>query len=126
MQGETGIVKIEKSASSLFFITAVATIFFAFLSPLYAQSKFDKRPIGNIEIRFGENDNNTQLLEEFRLTAHDEVGSTYSASRIRAAIEALYATKKIETITVAASNNANGNVDLVFNIKRKIQAQKVS
>ncbi len=91
-----------------------------------AQNKYENRPIGKIEINFGESDSNAPLMEEYRLTARETVGPTYSSPRIRDAIEALYKTKKIETITVAASLEPGGNVDLVFNIKRKTQAQKVS
>ncbi len=97
-----------------------------FMSASLAQNKYEKRPIGNVEVRFGENDSNTPLLEEYRLIAREEVGSAYSAARIRDAIEALYKTKKIGTISVGASLDATGNVDLVFKIKRKEQAQKVS
>jgi outer membrane protein insertion porin family len=110
----------------MFRVAVFATVLLAFFTPSFAQNKYEKRPIANVDVHFAENDTNTQLLEEFRLTARDEVGPTYSSSRIRDAIDALYATKKIETITVAASLNDNGTVNLVFNVKRKIQAEKVS
>src|ERR1043166_149772 len=129
MQGETGIDKFAGSyrfASALFRAAVFVMLILAFVDSSHAQNKYEKRPIGNVDISFGENDNNTQLLEEFRLTARLEVGTTYSTPRIRDAVAALYATKRIETISVAASLDASGNVDLVFNIKRKIQAQKVS
>ena len=129
MQGETGIDKFAGSyrfASALFRAAVFVMLILAFVDSSHAQNKYEKRPIGNVDISFGENDNNTQLLEEFRLTARSEVGTTYSTPRIRDAVAALYATKRIETISVAASLDASGNVDLVFNIKRKIQAQKVS
>ena len=92
----------------------------------FSQNKYENRQIAKVDVRLGENDDSPQLAEEFRLTARDEVGPTYSAPRIRDAIDALYRTKRIETVTVGATLDAAGNVDLVFNIKRKIQAQKVS
>lgn len=105
---------------------AVFSLILLFVSVGFSQNKYDNREIVKVDVSLGENDNNPQLVEEFRLTARDEVGTTYSAARIRDAIEALYRTKKVETITVTANLDAAGNVDLVFNIKRKTQAQKVS
>src|SRR6185436_2643843 len=55
----------------------------------------------------------------------EALGTTYSTTRVRDAIEALYRTKKIATITVTAATNAAGNVVLVITVKRKTQAQKV-
>ena len=116
-----------RTCAGLFLCMAGAFVFvFSLANTSFSQNKYDKRPIGNIGISFGETDGNTQLLEEYKLTAREQVGATYSAPRIRDAIDALYKTKKIETVTVSASLDAAGNVDLVFNIKRKAQAQKVS
>lgn len=112
--------------SAFLCVAAAFIIAFSSTTASFAQNKYDKRPIGKIDISFGEADGNTQLFEEYKLTAREQVGSTYSAPRIRDAIDALYKTKKIETVTVTASLDAAGNVDLVFNIKRKAQAQKVS
>ena len=101
-------------------------LIFLFTADGFSQNNFDNRPIAKVEIDFGQNDNNPQLVEEFRIMARDEAGSTYSAARIRDAIAALYGTKRIETITVAANLDAAGGVELVFRIKRKTQAQRVS
>lgn len=113
-------------AAGLFRAASLFALILLFLTSAFSQSKYENRPIAKVDISFGENDSNPQLVEEFRLRARDEVGATYSAARIRDAIEALYRTKRIETISVAANLDAVGNVDLIFNIKRKIQAQKVS
>jgi outer membrane protein assembly complex protein YaeT len=113
-------------ARVLIHAAALVLVILLFVAHGFSQTKYDDRPIGKVEVNFGENDNNAPLLEEFRLTARDEVGATYSAARIRDAINALYGTKRVETITVAANLDAAGNVDLVFNIKRKVQAQKVA
>ena len=134
MQTATGIDKpaisaagrYERFAPALFRAAALCILTLIFITASLAQNKYENRPIATVGVSLGETDKNTQLIEEFRLTARDEVGSTYSAARIRDAIEVLFRTKKIETITVAASLDAAGNVDLIFNIKRKTQAQKVS
>ena len=92
----------------------------------YSQSKFEKQNINKIEIVFAGSEVNTELAEQYRRVAAEALGPVYSTPRVRDAIQTLYATKKIDTITVAASSNADGSVDLRFNIKRKTQAQKVS
>ncbi|MEP6787986.1 MAG: POTRA domain-containing protein [Acidobacteriota bacterium] len=91
-----------------------------------AQNKYENHPIAKVDISLSETDPSKQLIEQYRFTAREAVGATYSASRIRDAIDALYRTKQIDTITVAAALDAANNVGLVFNIKRKAQAQKVS
>ena len=82
--------------------------------------------IDKIDIVFADSAKNEQLAEEYRLAAKESLGPTYSTARVRDAIETLYGRKKIDTITVAASANAKGGVELRFDIKRKTQAQKVS
>src|SRR5580765_428371 len=135
MQTGIGINKSEKAAARrswrfghhLFSAAMVSCIisFFCFTAAL-AQNKYESHPIGKVDISLGETDPSTQLIEQYRFKAREAVGTTYSSSRIRDAIDALYKTKTIDTITVAAALDAANNVDLVFNIKRKTQAQKVS
>ena len=118
--------RILCNSHALFRLISLAALILLFVAVGVAQNKYENRPIGKVDVTFGENDNNASLAEEFRLTARAEVGAIYNPTGIRDAIEALYRTKKVETITVAATLDAAGNVDLIFNIKRKIQAQKVS
>ena len=92
----------------------------------FAQNKYEKHRIAKIDVSFGATDANTQLIEQYKLLVREAVGVIYSSPRIRDAIDALYRTKKIDTITVAATLNAAGDVELVFNVKRKPQAGKVS
>ena len=93
---------------------------------VFSQNKYEKHRIDKIDIIFAGSDTNDQLAQQYRLTAREELGPIYLTSRVRGAIEALYATKRIDTITVGASLNATDGVDLRFDIKRKTQAQKVS
>jgi outer membrane protein assembly complex protein YaeT len=90
-----------------------------------AQNQFEKHNIGQIEINFGETQPNTQLVEQYRLIANVAIGTVYSTARVRDAVEALYDTKKIDTILVSATLDAAGNVNLRFDVKRKVQADKV-
>lgn len=91
-----------------------------------AQNKYDKLPIGKIEIDLGGTEKNVQVIEQYRLVARVTLGDSYSSTRIRDAIAALYATKKVDTVTVAAALDPAGKVDLFFNVKRKTQAGKIS
>ena len=129
MQTENEIGRSARSYQFLAYVFKAAvfiSLTFIITTATIAQNKYEKHPIINVDVRFAETDTNTQLLEEYRLIAREEVGATYSSARIREAIETLYKSKKIETIVVAASLDATGNVNLIFNIKRKEMAQKVS
>lgn len=95
------------------------------LSPLFSQNKYEKQRISKIDISTGSTEANAQLLEQYRQTVRDAVGDTYSTPRIRDAIEALYRTRRIDTVTVAAALDAAGNVELNFLIRRKTEAQRV-
>ncbi len=59
------------------------------------------------------------------MIARDKLGETYSAVKVRDAIDALYKTKKIVSVKVEASPVGERNVNLRFFIKRKTQAEKV-
>ena len=92
-----------------------------------AQSQFEKKPISNIKITFASGAQaDTQSVEEYRLIAREAVGDVYSTTKIRDAIEALYNTKRLDAVTVNAAQTAAGSVDLNFEIRRKVQAQKVN
>ena len=107
------------------FCGVVLVIIFAFAAA-YSQNKYDKLPIGNVEIVFGVNETNVELGDQFRVTAREALGATYSVTRIRDAIEAIYKTKRVDSIVVAAALNVSGGVDLRFTIKLKKQAERVS
>lgn len=104
-------------------ITAIAL---SFVLTSAAQGKYDQHPIGKIEIDLGSTDKNAEVIEQYRLIVRVTLGETYSASRVRDAIAALYETKKIDTVIVFANLDPAGNVDLRFSIKRKTQAGKIS
>ncbi|MBK8303794.1 MAG: hypothetical protein IPK98_10495 [Chloracidobacterium sp.] len=91
-----------------------------------AQSQYDKQRIDSIEINFGGTQANLPLADQYRLLVKDALGPVYSAPRIRDAIDALYSTRRVDTITVAATLNSSGGVDLRFDVKRKTQAEKVT
>src|SRR5947209_2382166 len=79
-----------------------------------AQSQFEKKPITNITVTLaGGTQTDTQSIEEYRLIAREAVGDVYSTTKIRDAIEALYNTKRVDTVTVNATPSATG-VDLNF------------
>jgi outer membrane protein insertion porin family len=95
------------------------------LLPVTAQNQYEKRRISRVEIDAGTGAN-PQLIDQFRLMIRDALGPVYSTPRIRDAIEALYQTRRIDTISVAAVLDRAGDVELNFLIKRKTEAQRVS
>ncbi len=91
-----------------------------------AQVRYDGQRIAKIDIVFAGNSANLPLAERYRLLIRNELGDTYSLPRVREAIAALYATQRIETVVAVAGQNAAGEVELRFEIKRKVQAERVS
>ena len=100
-------------------------LIFLFSLGARAQNKFEKHHIDKINIAFTTSSANTALIEQYRLIAAEQLGNIYSTSRVRDSLAALYATKNIDTVTVAAALNSADGVELTYNIKRKMQAQKV-
>jgi len=52
----------------------------------FSQNGYDNRPIGKVEINFGENDTNAPLVEDFLLKARDEL-RTATLRMVRRAVE---------------------------------------
>ena len=104
----------------------MAVLLTACLATAAFGQKYDKRPIGNVEIDLGQTDD--QLREEFLLLVSETLGSTYSAPRLRDTIDTLYKnkTKRVQNIVVAATLTTSGSVDLRFTIKLKKQAERVA
>jgi outer membrane protein assembly factor BamA len=98
----------------------------AFATPAAAQNKYEKQTIGSVAVQVSGVDKDNASIEEYRLIASVAVGTVYSTPRIRDAIEAIYNTRRVETVAVTASLNAAGTVDLIFVIKPKTQVQKVA
>jgi len=106
----------------LCFFAIVAFLIEAIPAP--AQNKYEKQTIGSVAVQVSGVDKDNASIEEYRLIASGALGTVYSTPRIRDAIEAIYSKKRVETVTVTASLNAAGTVDLTFVIKPKTQVQK--
>lgn len=102
------------------------TSFFLFSTFAAAQSNYEGKTISTIEIAFDSAEQNGPEAEEFRVIAQNAVGAKYAAVRVRDAIEKLYATDRLASITVSATEAAANSVGLTFTLKRKTQASKVS
>ncbi|MEJ7622383.1 MAG: POTRA domain-containing protein [Pyrinomonadaceae bacterium] len=97
-----------------------------FASAAHAQNKFEKRRIAKTNIVIAGAEATAPLIEEYRIIIREALGTTYSTPRVRDAIEALYNTRRIDTVTVAAAQDADGDVELTFSITRKTQAERLS
>jgi outer membrane protein insertion porin family len=112
---------VHQAARFLIALSAVLVI----STSASAQNQYEKRPISRINILITGINPPSPLHEQYRLTARNSIGSTYSTPRIRDAIEALYRTGRIDTITVSAALDAAGGVEVTFDIKPKTQAGRV-
>jgi outer membrane protein insertion porin family len=101
--------------------------FLLFTFPASAQNKYeDRRIIEPIDITFEGNDREVSAAEEFRLIARNTLGDKYSSVKIREAIQAIYNTNRVVSVTVEATEVGADSVRLRFIIKRKTQAERVS
>ncbi|MCB1022773.1 MAG: hypothetical protein KDB79_00185, partial [Acidobacteria bacterium] len=91
----------------------------------YSQNKYQDRKIERVDITFEGNDRDISASEQFRLIAREEVGDTYSAVRIRNALDELYNTGRIVSVKVEATNFEDDKVLLRFIVKRKTLAKRV-
>ncbi len=124
MRKTCGRQKIGLSGALVRVVLFLSLFALAFLSAA-AQNQYEKRRIAKIEISAG-TAANPALIEQYRLVVRDALGPVYSTPRIRDAIEALYQTRRIDTISVAAALDPAGDVELNFLIKRKTEAQRVA
>jgi len=98
----------------------------ACVSLVSAQPSFDKRRISKTNIVIGGAEATEPLVGEYRILIRDVIGAVYSAPRIREAIQTLYDTGRVETVTVGAAADSAGDVELTFNITRKTQAGRIN
>ena len=116
---EPTLIRIAKQ---LFF---GALILCAFLSPIFAQIRFEDRRIANIDIVFEGVDRNIAAAEQFRETVADVLGGTYTTVGIRDSIERLHATRRVVAVTVEAAESGPDAVSLRYIIRRTTQAETV-
>ncbi len=100
--------------------------FILFAATVSGQNQFEDKPIAEVIVTFEGSDRNVSANETYRILARDTVGTNYSAIKVRDAIEKLYDTKQIVSVTVQADELANGSVSIRFIIRREKQAQRVT
>ncbi|CAN5397103.1 hypothetical protein BH20ACI2_BH20ACI2_06900 [soil metagenome] len=124
--GRSGMTKMRRGAQALTRIGLyLGLVALCFIAPANGQNRYEKHPIAAVQINIEGAAATSSLAEQYRLTAVSSIGTTYSTPRIRDAIEELYRTGRIDTITVAASQDIAGDVTLIFNIKPKVRAGRV-
>ena len=88
--------------------------------------KLENRPITQVIIEDDRgviNNASRNLLQE---AIEKEINSTYSLVKIRAAIKAVYATGKIEAVSVFVSEQRDGSLIVRFVVKKKSLVKKLS
>lgn len=97
-----------------------------FSTSSYAQTDIEGKRIADVVVVFEGDDRNPTAAEQFRTLARNVVGTTYSTVKIRDAIEQIYDTRRVTSVTVETENADPDSVILRFVIKRKTQAQRVN
>lgn len=117
----------QRSANiSLCFLRLILLCGLLFSTSVFSQSKFEDRQISKVIITFEGTDRSTSSAAEFEQIARNALGTTYSAVRVRNALEALFQTDNIVNASVEATETGQNSVDLRFIIKRKTRAERVS
>ncbi len=115
------------SFSPFHFFVSLCLCGWLFVFNVSGQNKYENRQIIEpVDITFEGNDRDLSAAEQFRLIARNTLGERYSGVKIREAIQAIYDTKKVVSVTVEASEVGTNAVRLRFIIKRKTQAERVS
>ena len=112
------LVRRTICAVSLLLVITVVTVF--------SQSSYEGKLIEGITIAFENLAIDPVDADKFKTIAGTAVGATYSTTKIRDSIAALYATNLIASVEVTATNQQNNQVSLRFSIKRKTRVEKVS
>ena len=118
-------IEMRRGSACLLWMIA-ALISFHLALPVHSQNRYEKHRISAVQVTLEGVAVSNSLVEQYRLKAAGIVGATYSTPRIRDAIEELYSNGRIDSISVGASQDAAGDVTLVFNIKPKVQASRVT
>ena len=113
------------SPSAFRFLFVAAIIAVSWLQAA-GQNKYENRRIDTVDITFGATGLNPPSADPYRKIIRDLIGPTYSTTKIHDSIVAVYNTKLVATVTVAASVNDKDGVDLRYAIKRKARVEKVS
>ncbi len=93
--------------------------------PFSAQTDLEGKRIAEVVVVFEGDDKNLSVAEQFRNLAREAVGTTYSSVRVRDAIEQLYGTQRIASISVETEDAGPDALRLRFVVKRRTQAQSV-
>jgi outer membrane protein insertion porin family len=97
----------------------------ALSSAAIAQNKYENRRLAEVKVTDASGGQTLPSPEEFQNIVNDTLGSVYSTTRIRDSLAALYATKRIATINVVATE-AGEAVNLRFEIKPKALVERVT
>lgn len=92
----------------------------------FSQNRFEDRTISKVTITFEGKDRDVGSRDQYQIIARDALGDKYSAVKVRNAIDALYKTERIASISVEATDAPNNAVNLRFIIKRKNEVQRIT
>jgi outer membrane protein insertion porin family len=93
---------------------------------LSAQERFDGRTISSVLVRIDGGGDDQLLRDELQGVVSPLAGTQYSAPSIREAVEALYRRRPIDNVQAIASADGADGVELVFVVKPKARAGRVS
>ena len=126
LQRVTRLSASFRASRARIYLLLIIAFVCVFAATVTAQNKYENKRIDAVNISFNDTDQNPPASEQYRIIARDSLGTTYSTTKVHDSIVALYKTKLIASVTVAAALNSTGGVGLRYVIKRKTQVEKVS
>lgn len=114
--------RISRAAIRICVVSAASAIF----SAAYSQVSFDGRRIDSAVVRIVGSADENALRSELEAIVSPLSGTQYAASKIRDVIERLYFSRPVENIQVLASEARSGGVELIFEVRPKARAGRVS
>lgn len=115
-----------RASRSLLTGAAVLLIIFMFSAvSVSAQAQFEKKPVSDVKISFTDNETDSAGSDYFGTVAKNSLGDSYSAVKIRQALQALYDTKRIESAAVEVLED-KGTVIVTFLIKKRTVVRKLT
>lgn len=103
---------------------SVAWLLSAGTSLAAAQTNLEGRAISSVEVKY--EGNGAEPPERFKEIARDAIGGAYSAVKVRNAIEELYDTKRVASVSVEAVETVANAVKLVFILRPLSMVRRVS
>lgn len=104
----------------------VAFVLVSFVTNIVGQRSLENRKITSVELSFGDDNVDSDNVENLRRVTESALGTSYSTVRVHDSILALQRTGQIAAVDVSATPIGEDSVRIRFSLKRKERVEKIS